>query len=120
MSVQDAITAVGIKTGDYTVTRTVAGSYAGGLYTPGSTSSFSIEASVQPVTGRDLKVLPEGHHSEEMVKIFTKTELKTRSPGFDPDKVAIGGETYEVKNVQAWTAFGGKHYEVLAARQVIP
>lgn len=118
MALQDVINAAGFKTGDYTVTRVVAGSYVSGLYVPGGTSTLSIEASIQPATGRDLQVLPEGQHGQETKVVYTTTELRTRRTTHDPDKITIDGETWECVTDERWEAFGGTHYRVYATRQV--
>lgn len=102
----------------YTVTRKAATTYTAGRAVAGATDApITIVASVQPVTGRELKALPEGRRAEDVRILFTTTELRTESPAGAADQVTIGGELYEVFQVKPWTAHGGTHYEVLAARQ---
>lgn len=117
MSVQGAIAAPGIKTGDYIVTRQGASSTDGfGRVVAGATSTFSVEASVQPYNGKVLKVLPEGIHEEDVRHVFTTTEMLVRPR---PDRVAIGASTFEVFAVGGpWNAFGGVHYVVHVAKVV--
>lgn len=118
MSLRDAISSVGIKTGDYTVTRTAVGSYNGsGIYVPGATSTFTISASIQPTSGRDLLALPEGQRTQENRTVYTETELKTRTPTTDPDKISIDGETWEVKTATRHYGHGGVHTVAIIARQ---
>lgn len=112
-------------TGTYAVTRTVAATYdSNGLLVAGGTSVVNIEASIQPLTGRDLQVLPEGHHASNVRKMYAKAALYTRTPSNDPDVVSYGGEDWEVLNVQSWEAFGlgsgGDHWEALIARIAQP
>lgn len=102
--------------GTYTVTRTAAGAYTGGIYAAGAASTFNIDADVFPVTGRELQALAEGQHGAELRQIFTLTELKTRSPTTEPDTVSIGGETWEVFRVDAYPSF----YRAVVARKAIP
>lgn len=107
-------------TGTYSVTRTAAGAYTVGRYAAGGTSTFSIEASVQPVTGRDLKKVPEGHHADELRIVYTTTELRTRAPGSEPDVVTIDSEPWHVVRFERWQAFGGTHFRAWCARRVTP
>lgn len=104
-------------TGSYTVTRTAAGATALGRYTAGSTSSFDIAASVQPVSGRDLLALPEGLRADETRIVYTTTELRALTSASDTDAITIDGETWDVVRVERWQAFGGTHYRALAARR---
>jgi hypothetical protein len=107
------------QTGTYTVTRTVAGSYVQGRYVPGGTTTLNVDASVQPITGRDLLALPEGQRTEEMRVVFAKTELRTRGPSNDPDRLTIDGEAWEVRNVERWQGLAETHYRAVVARQVV-
>lgn len=99
----------------YTVTRRAAGAYASGIWADGSTSTFSITAHVQPVTGRDLKTLPEGQRAEDSRIVYTTTELRATAGG--PDSISIGGEAYEVTRVETWSGLGGTHYRAIVHRQ---
>jgi hypothetical protein len=118
MSLRDAIDV--FKTGDYIVRRTVEGSYTKGIYTPGGVAEFPVAASAQPTAGRDLQVLREAQHGEEIKVLFTRTELRTREPGQEPDRVVIKGEEWEVKSAVEWDAFGESHWIITVARQVTP
>jgi hypothetical protein len=118
-----------LATGTYTVQRREAGSYTLGRYTPGALSTFSIVASVQPVSGRELKDLPEGQHGDELRLVLTTTELRTRFPGQpdaseygvpgnDPDHIILDGEPWRIVHVERWQSFGEVHYECFVAREV--
>lgn len=111
-----AATVKAFVTGTYTVTRTAAGSYSGGLYTPGAESSFTIDAGIFPLTGRELANLPQGQHGTEVRQLFTLTELKTRTPSTEPDTIDISGETWEVLSVSQYPSF----YRALIARTDTP
>lgn len=89
-------------TGTYTRTRTTAGTYSAGRYSAGSTATASIRASVQPLTGRDLMVLPEGRRGDATVAVYTTTELRVTSPAGAADKLTIDGETWEIIHVEPW------------------
>ncbi len=103
----------------YSVTRTAAGSNATGVYTPGSASTLSITASVQPITGEDVKRLPEGVSTEGLIKLWTTTALKTPrdvSGSSGGDTISFSGRTYMVESVSDWNTVGGYYEAVL--RQV--
>jgi hypothetical protein len=109
-----------LSTGSHTVTRQSPGTYVQGRYTPGTESTFTVVASVQPVTGRDLQDLPEGQYANEVKKLYTAVELRTRHPDSEPDRINIYGETYTVIQVNRWDGFGDKHYKVLVSRREVP
>jgi hypothetical protein len=111
----------GFSSGTYTVTRRAAETDdTHGRRVAGATSTLSIVASIQPMSGRDLQGLPEGQRSDENVTIYTTTFLTTRSPTNAPDLVTFGGEPYEVFRVETWVAFGRTHYRAYAARRTTP
>lgn len=119
MDLSSVIASLG--SGTYTVTRGTAGSYGTsganeGVYVPGSTSTFSIRAAVQPVSGRDLLRLPEGLRTSELIAIWTATALQTASPqGAPADRIAYNGTNYEVQQVEYWAENGG-YYKVIAKK----
>lgn len=105
----------------FTVTRTVEGSFDdAGVYTPGGTSTFTIVASIQPVTGRDLSDLIQGQQGLETRVIYTLTELRTRRAGNDPDSIEIDDEPWTVIRVERFDAFGETHYRAYAQRTESP
>lgn len=118
MSLEDVIDR--FATGTYPVTRTSAGAYVEGRYTPGSTTTFNVVASIQPLSGRDLQTLPEGQHASETRAVYTKTELQTRTPSSEPDRLTINGESWEVWQSFRWEAFGGAYYKAFISRAVTP
>lgn len=112
-----ADTVASLASGTYTVTRYSASAYGtdGRLDAP-TTSTFSILASVQPLTGRDLQRLPEGLRTAELLAVFTETELKTQGATQDPDSVSIDGFSYEVQTVDRWGTLGNYYRAVVAKK----
>jgi hypothetical protein len=121
-----------LATGTYTVTRTAAGDFGGGFpislggglasnedgrYRPGTSSTFTISASVQPARGRDLLRLPEGQRTREVIAIFTATALQTAAApgGATADAITFQGSQYEVQTVEYWFQAGG-FYKALALK----
>lgn len=115
MSVAGAISS--FFTGTYTVGRYGSGSYADGVFVPGSPTTLSIGASVQEARGRELERLPEGLNGKRLLVVYTKTALRTRQSGAQPDVIAIGGENYQVELVEDWSALGGYYKAVVAKEQ---
>lgn len=102
------------RTGTYSVARPAAGTYTNGVFTPGADSTFSMDASEQPLTGRDLKAHAEGRRAEDVRGYWTRTELRVG------DKITSGGEVYEVFRVFTHGILGPTFYRAMAARQAIP
>lgn len=110
-----------LATGTYQVSRTAAGVYdANGRYTAGAVTSLDIIASVQPVGGRKLMDLPEGQRGDEIRVVYTRTELFSRAPGRDPDRVSIDGAAWTCVRVERWQSFGDSHCKAYVARTELP
>lgn len=115
------------STGTYTVTRTTGGTHVKGHWVDGSDSTFSIDASVQPV-GEEVKDLPEGQTMDNVRVIYTATELTGRRPGVpatppaddtgrrDADRITIDGDIYRVYKVEKWDHWGETHYRAWASK----
>lgn len=116
MGLRDVITR--FATGTYTVTRYATGALATGVFTPGSSSTFSIVACVQPQRGREIKVGPEGQTGADVKVVYTKTEVRA-TPG-SPDVVTVDGDPFKVFEVERWDAWGDNHYRAYVARQTVP
>lgn len=117
MSVTLMINRIGI---DCVVTRYSAGAYVNRVYVPGSTSSFTVRMSVQPLNGRELLNLPEAQRTRQWIKAYCATELRTanQSAGIRADRVAANGVNYEVQMVEFWTnpaSILAPHWRVLLA-----
>lgn len=108
------------QTGTYTVTRTAAGTTTAGRYTPGSTSTFPIDAVVQPVTGREFTPMPESPTGHEIKLIHCTTALQTLASG-RADRVALdGGEPWVVYHAETWSHTGETFCRALVSRAVVP
>ena len=103
------------QTGTYTVTRRASDTYTAGIRTVGASSTFTIDASLQPVTGRDLRALPEGRRAEDFRVLWTKSAELRLEP--NPDTIAIGSETFEIYRVFGYSILEPTFYRVLIARQ---
>lgn len=114
----DAITR--FATGTYTVSRFGAGTWSAGVFTRATPTTFSIVASVQPVTGREIRALPEGRRGDEVRVVYTATALRTEGATGSADTVSIDGEAWEVFKVESWIAWGETHYRAMVSRTAAP
>jgi hypothetical protein len=83
----------------YNVTRTAPGTYTNGEWVNGASSTVPIMATIQPVSDQDLKALPEGTRSSDVVKIYTETLLYTvedKGVNQQPDRITWFGAVYEI------------------------
>lgn len=82
-------------------------------------TSFDLDASVQPVEGKNLEDMPEGQRADESRLIFTRQELRTRTPANDPDVITIDGDRYRVTKVSKFSIIAD-HYRCYAERLEVP
>lgn len=103
LDVSDAIDCLGEPV---SITRKTEGTYSGGFYTPGGESTSTIVASVQPLTGREIELVPEALRNESTVRIYSKAELSNQ------DVMTWRGRTYEVQVNYDWHPTGNyfKYY----------
>ena len=87
-----------------TVKRKTAGSYINGFWVAGTNTVLTIKASVQPLSGKDIELLPEGKRLAGGYKLFTDDTLKVAIEGTsqDSDTVSIYGFDYEVIGQEIW------------------
>lgn len=102
----------------YTVKRRNAGSYVGGHWQPAGTTEFEIIASIQPLRGKEMELLPEGERSKERVRIYTKSGLQQtiEKLAIKGDLVSYKGREYEVKSIEEWefSRDGLAHFKAIA------
>lgn len=103
----------------YSVRRRDPGSYVDGNWVPaGSYTDFDIVASIQPIKGRELELLPMGQRTTEAVTIYTKSGLRPTIEKQDVkgDLVSYKGRQYEVHKVEEWEFSwdGLAHFKAIA------
>lgn len=109
------------NTGTYVVTREGEGDYVLGRWEPGAETTFSIQASIQPLSGNELQDLPEGVRTEETRILWTTTQLRgpikdSLSDGSGADRIDIDGDRYRVWKVEYFTILSN-HYRVTVVRE---
>jgi len=102
----------------YTVTRQAANSYVSGLPVDGATSTFDIQASIQPVSGEDMKTLPDGRNVNDMIKVYSDTNLQVSDEAnrLEPDKLTWRGKVYECVSVDVRQMDVISHYKYYFSR----
>jgi hypothetical protein len=122
VSLNDSITALANAT--LTVTRMVKKTFVDGIAVAGSTTTFTIDAVVQPafnlnriIGGADLQAGIDLQRVETIYQIHTTTELKGRTPTTEPDVVTYKGDAYTVARVEEWDLDGEIHYHVVITKQ---
>ena len=95
--------------------RYAAGSYTKGQYSPGAETPIEIQASVQPLAGRELDILPEGRKELESYKVYTTFELRAANQNnqTQSDEITLFGKSFEVIKVENWQNAVIPHYKAL-------
>lgn len=89
----------------YTVRRYEAGHYDRGRWVAGTSyTDMYIVASIQPLTGKERELLPEGERTKEVIRIYTKYGLRQamEQQNVKGDRVTYKGRAYEVRRVDTW------------------
>ena len=101
-----------------TVYRSAGGDYndAGEWEATGPDTSFAIVGSVQPLSGRDRELLPEGVRSDQVVKIYTETALQTDSEDSSTkaDQISDLGSRFKIISVERHSEGVLDRYRVIA------
>ena len=92
--------------------RRAAGSYVAGVWVDGAVSVLSIDASVQPASQNELKLLPEGRREGGAYSLRSQSEI------LDGDIFLIGGDRHEVVKRQIWQNGVLPHYLGIAVREI--
>lgn len=106
----------------FTVKRVTAGSYVNGVFVPGTNSTFTIQASIQPLSDIDLKTLPEGQREGDMIKAYTDSDLfpvGESGSGQEPDKIVWKGNDYTVSKKSVRQMDVINHYRYFAIKDVL-
>lgn len=84
---------------------------------PPNKNIFKITASIQPMTSKDLKTLPEGMKNEGTIKIYTNVKLNTveTSDCKIPDEIFYNNIRYQISKSDDWYDLG-KYYKYIASR----
>jgi hypothetical protein len=78
-----------------------------GGYSSQSVSFFELRGNIQPLSGRERELLPEGGLERESIVIFTPQELCSGSATRRADRVFYRGAAYRVRLVEHWREHAG-------------
>jgi hypothetical protein len=103
-----------------TVTRTAASTLGSdGFYTDGAETTIAVSpVSIQPASGKDMQLLPEGARTDETIRVYCTERLRTAATpdGVKPDRFVFDGKTWEVKTEQPWQLNNDGFFKFLAQR----
>lgn len=103
-----------------TVTRESGGAYVNGKWVVGTPSTFTIDASVQPLTASELELLPEARRaSGESYKLYADLTpaLNTVTTSENPDSISIFSHDFEVFSVERWENSIVNHKKYIVTRK---
>lgn len=86
---------------DLTVSVSGTGTYTNGIWVEPTPTTQIISASFHPLTGKEMKLLPENRQRIAAYKLITSSALKicNSNPKNNPDKITIDGIVYEIAAV---------------------
>lgn len=99
-----------------TATPRTTGTLVDGIYTETASTPFTIQASVQPASARDLQLLPEGRRLSKTYRLYTDTSLHSLSTSQNPDRVTLEDGEYEVVTKDPWHNAVVPHYKYLVVK----
>ena len=95
------------------------GSYIAGRWVEGTYTDSTITASIQPLIGEELELIPEDRRERESFKMYTSTVIQTLTDA-NPNQVLFNGKVYEVIQVFPWqntsVFFPVQHYKYICMR----
>ncbi len=89
-------------------------SQGGVVAQPPATATFRTTGIVGPSTINDLQRLPDTEFMQNSITIVTQFRLQGPSPGFMPDQIIWHDNTYVVRDVNDWSAYGPGYVSVIA------
>lgn len=96
------------------------GQWVDGNYVKTPGTSLMVPASVQPIKGNEVFILPEHRRSEEWIKIYTTVKLKESDEknNIPADEFIHDGKIFQVFRVSNWSIGTDiPHYKVMAVKK---
>ena len=113
MSIDDLADTIAEESVAITIMRYAAPAMSHGRPSAASISTtIAIIASVQPLSSKELLLVPEGMRARGMRKVFTNTALQLLPM---PDRFDYQGATWEIVDERDWLDIGN-YYRYLAVR----
>lgn len=107
-------------TGAYTVKRQKPGYYHDGFYQGGGTDEeVKIKGSMQPLSGREIKMVEEGYRLKQLFKFYSDKSLSViDTKGLkDTEVVMINNERFRVISVERWMGTSLDYFKSILARE---
>ena len=103
---------------EYTIRSRAAATAVDGELVEGAESSRTIQALIYPMTGKELRRLPENERSSDMLTIFSSEEIVSQSQAakVPAEILEFAGVDYEFDKVEPWSA-QGKYWQARATRK---
>jgi hypothetical protein len=83
--------------------------------------TINLTCGLQPLSGKNRKLLPEGVSATDSKLVFSREALRTAEEHLEQesDVVIVAGINYEVISVEDWTGYGLKsdHYKSIITRK---
>lgn len=103
------------------IVRQSPGAHVDGNWVPGIETPIMIQASVQPLSDKDMKMLtlPQGRVMTDVMRIYTGEELITvedKGANQQPDKLIWRGTAYELSSKFVWQSGVIPHYKYFATK----
>jgi len=90
-----------------TLRRYSAGSYVDGVWVDGLATDTTVQASVQPLSTSDFRLLPEGDRGKKSWKIFSNFELSMgNDDGIKADEIIVNNILYRISSPDDYHFFG--------------
>ena len=102
-----------------TVTRQQPGQYVNGIWQPGSESTFTVRASVQPATPDDVALLPSGQENNQAFTLYSDTALHVANEINNTvgDVVDVDGLPYRAMARQPWQNAVVPHHKTVVVKE---
>jgi hypothetical protein len=101
---------------DITVIRKT-GAFINRRWVEGLADTFTIKASVHPISIEEMHLFPEGFRDRMAYVLYTNTELKTSKPNNkNPDVVVLNDDKYQVIRVEKWDNTPLSHYRLTVVK----
>lgn len=79
----------------------------------------TVQGNLQPIVGRDMKLLPEGFKATDVRVFYTQTKLKTVDDVGKTwaDYILVDGRRYQAQTVEPWYGIYNSHYKIIMVRE---
>lgn len=99
--------------------KSAADTYVNGKFVAATTTSTTIQASVQPLSGQEMLLLPEARRTSQAVRIYTDTQLRVANTiaGYNADIVTAFGSDFEIISCEPWQSNVINHYSAIGVKK---